>query len=72
MLFGNDECVAEAIASNVQKSVGVFVLVDFVGGDLAVYNFTKDAVFHCDTSHKFDLYVLPKSLHGHIVCFYLA
>lgn len=50
MLFGDDECVAEAIASNVQKSVGVFVLVDFVGGDLSVYNFTKDAVFHCDTS----------------------
>lgn len=50
MFFGDDECVAVAIASNVQKSVGVFVLVDFVGGDLSVYNFTKDAVFHCDTS----------------------
>ena len=30
MLFGDDECVAVAIASDVQKGVGVFVLVDFV------------------------------------------
>lgn len=30
MLFGDDKCVTETIASDIQKGIGVFVLVDFV------------------------------------------
>ena len=30
VLFGDDKCVTKTIASDIQKGVGVFVLVDFV------------------------------------------
>ena len=30
VLFGDDKCVTKTIASDIQKGIGVFVLVDFV------------------------------------------
>ena len=73
VLFGDDKCVAVAIASDIQKGVGVFVLVDFVGWNLTVDNFTKDAVFHDDTSLKLDLKCIDFARRkvvfcGHFVC----
>ena len=73
VLFGDYKCVAVAIASDIQKGVGVLVLVDFVGWNLTVDNFTKDAVFHDDTSLKLDLICVDFARRkvvfcGHFVC----